>query len=179
MSKSNCIWHSCCNSLPPARVDSKNWDSLIHLLSRGPDSPLLLRLRDVVHRWVVTLPNERLEEMFDHSHSPFLRKAAIQTLSHRIDANKSGQETVLEAVESRILARPGLSEMEIAELRIAVEQRFLPNTYRTKFDVAKRLLDANPASAPRMRSSARPLITPPWRQPRIQRRWVYPIPVVG
>ncbi|MFN0020739.1 MAG: hypothetical protein ACKVP0_20970 [Pirellulaceae bacterium] len=151
----------------------------IRLLSRGPNSPLLVRLRDVVHRWVVTLPNERLEEMFDRSHSPILRKAAIQTLSHRIDANKSGQETVLEAVESRIVARPGLSEREIDELRIAVEQRFLPLIHRTKIDFAKRLLDANPASAPRTDSPARTLVTPPWRQPRIQRRWVYAIPVVG
>jgi hypothetical protein len=151
----------------------------IHLLSRSPDSPLLLRLRDVVHRWVVTLPNERLEEMFDHSHSPILRKAAIQTLSHRIDANKSGQETVLEAVESRIVARPGLSEREVAELRIAVEQRFLPLIHRTKIDFAKRLLDANPASALQTDFPSRTHVTPPWRQPRIQRRWEYSIPVVG
>ena len=113
------------------------------------------------------LPNERLEEIFDRSHSPILRKAAIQTLSHRIDANRSGQETVLEAVESRIVARPGLSEMETAELRIAVEQRFLPPIHRTNFDVAKPMFDANAVSAPQKKSPARTLVVPPWRQPRI------------
>lgn len=151
----------------------------IRSLSRGPDSPLLLRLRDVLHRWVVTLPNERLEEMFDHSHSPILRKAAIQTLSHRIDASRSGQETVLEAVESRILARPGLSAREIAELRVAVEQRFLPPIHRTNFDVSKRLFDANPASAPQTKTPARTLVTPPWRQPRIHHHLTSVIPIVG
>jgi hypothetical protein len=137
-------------------------------LSDVPDSLVALRLRDVVHRWVVTLPSKRLEVMFDTSPSPLLRKAAIQTLASRGDASQSGFDTVLEAVESRILARPELSAKEIDELRFAVEQRFMPSIHRGSFDV-KLLFDPNPTSASRNLSPVRTLRIYPWRQPRSYR----------
>ncbi|MBC7852421.1 MAG: hypothetical protein IAF94_03210, partial [Pirellulaceae bacterium] len=128
-------------------------------LEDDKDLFLAIRLKEALNRWVSVLSNERLETVFDDTPSPFLRMAALQTLSSRLSLREPTGKILETQTDNMISARSELSADETAELRLALSKRQSPPVHRTLFEAKDR------SYLPLLLRGAEPRL-PSWRQRR-------------
>lgn len=150
--------------LQHAAAPEDGYDDLAALAQSLADSqdPLLyVRLKDVLHRWILAKSGKGQEALFATSPSPLLRKGAIQALAARVGAANTNYLGEAE-LRRKISARAELPESEVAELEICLERRQPPPIHRTNFE--NRLFAEDGPPILRIPSSRGPDRIPPWRR---------------